>query len=66
MDSGASRQTNYNAQNKTGDSNNQQVNNNYHASWTTGSNQTGNTATDTMKLPGQPRKKDDESQLVAD
>ena len=38
MDSGASRQTNYNAQNKTGDSNNQQVNNNYHASWTTGSN----------------------------
>ena len=55
------QQTNYNAQNKTGDSNNQQVNNNYHTSWTTGSNQTGNTATDTLKLPSQPRKKDDES-----
>ena len=56
------QQMTYNSQNKTGDTNNQpQVNNNYHTSWTPGGNQTGNTTTDTIKLPGQPGKKDDKS-----
>ena len=55
-------QASYHTQNKSGDSNNTQSNNNFsNQQWTTGGNKTENTTTDTMKLPGQPRKKDDKS-----
>ena len=56
------QQASYHTQNKSGDSNNTQSNNNFsNQQWTTGGNKTENTTTDTMKLPGQPRKKDDKS-----
>ncbi|MBF1350054.1 MAG: type IV secretion system protein [Neisseria lactamica] len=57
LDGGASRQTNYNAQNFSSESNKQQSNNNYTTNpWTTGGSQTGSTTTDAMKQPGQPGK----------
>ena len=58
LDGGASRQINYNAQNRAS---NAVDNDNYDSSqrnlWTTGGiQQTGSTTTDTMKQPGQPGK----------
>ena len=53
LDGGASRQTNYNAQNFSSESNKQQSNNNYTTNpWITGGSQTGSTTTDAMKQPG--------------
>ena len=52
LDGGASRQTNYNAQNFSSESNKQQSNNNYTTNpWITGGSQTGSTTTDAMKQP---------------
>ena len=56
LDGGASMQANYSSQNKTGDSNNQQINNNHHNPWLPGGNKSGSTTTDTVKLPGYPGK----------
>jgi len=58
LDGGASRQINYNAQNRAS---NAADNDNYDSSqrnlWTTGGiQQTGSTSTDAMKQPGQPGK----------
>ena len=57
LDGGASRQTNYNVQNLSSESNKQQSNNNYTTNpWTTGGSKTGSTTTDAMKQPGQSDK----------
>ena len=61
LDGGASRQTNYNVQNKANNNVDITAETNQNNKWTTGGNQPGDTTTDTMKLPSQMRKSDNKS-----